>query len=111
MHASGETVPTLFVKCRACDHEFPTRIGEPEGGPSGVIISGLKLRCPKCGHEDQYSTHDFRVPSTRKGPAPGGKSEAEPNPAAEHAAKQDEAQEKLEGFSVVKPEGRSPHEG
>ena len=104
-------VPTLFVKCRKCGSEFATPIGEPKTGASGVIISGLQLRCPECGHDDQYSTADFHVPADSKGPPSGGRGSAQEDRSTEHEAKQDAAQEKLAGYGVVSPEGRSPHEG
>jgi hypothetical protein len=102
-------MPTLFVTCRSCGTEFPTRIGEPTSGPSGVIISGLLLKCPKCGKPDQYSTADFHVPAGMEGPPPEGTSTAAPSPAEEHSAKNSEAQEKYAGFGVVPPENRSTH--
>jgi hypothetical protein len=104
----GRTMPTLFVKCRACGQEFPTPIGESEPGHSGVIISGLSLRCPKCAAEDQYSTADFHVPvGSKSSPAEDG-TPTEPDLASAHHAQQGAAQEKLAGAGVVPPEGRSP---
>lgn len=105
-------MPTLFVKCRACGTDFPTRIGEPKTGvPGGVIISGLKLRCPKCGKEDQYSTQDFHVPVDTTGPPGGGRAKAEPNPTSEHEGHEEAAQQKEAGHGVVPPEDRPPGGG
>jgi DNA-directed RNA polymerase subunit RPC12/RpoP len=101
-------VPTLFVKCRACGKEFPTPIGEPKADPSGVIISGLKLRCPKCGHVAQYSTSEFHAAASSGGPPAGGLAEAEPNPTSEHEGKQTGAQEKFAGLGIVPPGDRPP---
>jgi DNA-directed RNA polymerase subunit M/transcription elongation factor TFIIS len=103
-------VPTLFVKCRACGRDFPTPIGEPKADSKGVIISGLRLRCPKCGREEQYSTADFHTLTSPA--APGGRDVAtDPDLKTEHEAKETGAQEKLAGYGIVPPEGRSPHEG
>jgi rubredoxin len=104
-------VPTLFVKCRTCGHEFPTPIGESATGRSGVIISGLVLRCPKCGADHPYSTSDFHIPSGISGPPSGGRNTAEPDLAGEHEAKQEASQEKLAGYGVVPPEDRAPPKG
>lgn len=103
-------MPTLFVKCRACGHDFPTRVGEPETGPSGVIVSGLRLRCPKCGKEDQYSTADFHFPGGTASPPSGARATDESGGAAGHEAKQHAEQEKLAGYGVVPPEDRTTHE-
>src|ERR1700691_4156072 len=97
-------MPTLCVKCRKCGTEFPTPIGEPKAGASGVIITNLQLRCTKCGTDDQYSTADFHVPAETSGPPAAGRSADDPDLANEHAAKQEAAQEKLAGFGVVPPE-------
>jgi DNA-directed RNA polymerase subunit RPC12/RpoP len=104
-------MPTLFVKCRACNQEIPSPVAEPKGDPSGVMISGLKIRCPKCGHEAEYSTADFHLPGGTGGPPSGGQVVGEESLASEHEAKLEGAQEKYAGYGVVPPEGRSPHEG
>jgi DNA-directed RNA polymerase subunit RPC12/RpoP len=104
-------MPTLFVKCRACGQEFPTPVAEPSTGAAGVMISGLQLRCPKCGHPDQYSTADFHVAPGSGGPPSGGGGTAQENLTSEHEAKVEGAQEKLSGYGVVDPEDRSTHEG
>jgi hypothetical protein len=96
-------VPTLFVKCRACGEEFPTPIGEPESGPSGVIISGLSLRCPRCNREDTYSTRDFHIPDVRDGPPEGRKGEAEENLDSEAQARNHVVESRLGGAGVVDP--------
>jgi hypothetical protein len=103
-----ETTPTLFVKCRACSTDFPTPIGEPEAGPSGVIISGLSLRCSQCHREDTYTTRDFHVPAISDGPPEGRRDEAEENRKAENQAKKAGIEERLAGAGVVTPEGRAP---
>lgn len=74
------------------------------------MIRGLTLRCPKCGREARYSSADFRPAATTGTPSGGEPSEAEPSPAAEQKAQEAEAQERFEGFGVVPPEDRSPHE-
>jgi hypothetical protein len=104
-------MPTLFVECRACHQEIPTPIAEPNQGPSGVMISSLRVHCPKCGQDGEYSTADFHVPAGTEGPAPGGRVTAHEDLASEHAAQLEGAQEKLAGLGVVQPESRSTHEG
>jgi ribosomal protein S27E len=104
-------VPTLFVKCRACGHEIPTPVAEPKTGESGVMISGLRIRCPDCGHDDQYSTADFHLPSSDQGPPGGGRALAQEDMANEHEAQQKGTQQKYAGLGIVPPEERSPHEG
>ncbi|MGA8543461.1 MAG: hypothetical protein WB947_08010 [Thermoplasmata archaeon] len=101
-------MPTLFVKCTACGAEFPTPIGEPEKGSSGVIISGLKLRCPVCHKEGAYDTADFHVPVVHDAPPEGGKAEAEENIKGEQKTKKKEPAVKLAGAVVVNPEARPP---
>ena len=83
-------------------------MSEPATGPSGVMISNLRIRCPKCGHDDQYSTADFHVPGNTDGPPSGGGGTATEDLTSEHEAKQDAAQEKFAGYGVVPPEGRPP---
>jgi DNA-directed RNA polymerase subunit RPC12/RpoP len=104
-------MPTLFVKCRACGREFPTPVAEPSTGAGGVMITGLELRCPKCGHSDQYSTADFHVLPGSGGPPFGGGGTAQENLTSEHEAKGEVAQEKLAGFGVVNPEDRPTNDG
>jgi DNA-directed RNA polymerase subunit M/transcription elongation factor TFIIS len=101
-------MPTLFVRCEACRAEFPTPIGEPEGGPSGVIISGLKLRCPKCGQERAYDTPDFYVPTVHDAPPSGRRDEAEENLEGEAEAQRQNAADRVTGAVVTNPEGRPP---
>ncbi|MGA8536398.1 MAG: hypothetical protein WB789_03270 [Thermoplasmata archaeon] len=104
-------MPTLFVKCRACGQEIPTPVAEPTSGVAGVMISSMRVRCPKCGHDDEYSTADFHQPSGTEGPVTGGRAVAQENLTNEPEATLEGAQEKLAGYGVVPPEGRSPHEG
>jgi ribosomal protein S27E len=104
-------VPTLFVRCRSCGQEIPTPVAEPVGGARGVMITGLKVRCPKCGQENLYSTGDFHLPAGAGGAAADGGAPADENLAREHEGKLEGAQVKLAGFGIVPPEGRSPHEG
>jgi len=100
-------MPTLFVNCRKCGSEFPTPIGESKPGSSGLIITGLELRCPKCGTADAYSTPDFHLPAGTAGPG-GGRDKAEEDLTSEHNAKEEARQEKYAGLGIVPPEGRSP---
>jgi ribosomal protein S27E len=109
--AEGTDVPTLFVKCRGCGHEIPTPVAEPKTGADGVMISGLRVRCPDCGRDDQYSTADFHVPPVVQGSASGGRVTAHEDLDSEHKAKEKGEQQKLAGLGIVPPEGRSPHEG
>ncbi len=103
-------MPTLFVECKKCGTEFTTPMGETNPGSSGVIITGLRLRCQKCGTEDDYSTADFHVPKSVPGSAPGSGDKAEEDLTTERNAKQEAAQEKFAGFGIVPPEGRSPRD-
>ena len=102
-----ETMPTLFVSCKECQTEFPTPIGGRETGKSGVIISSLRLRCPKCGRESEYSTPDFHI--TAGTPAQGGTAEADPS--ASHAAHEQVERQKVAAFGVVDAGGGTPHQG
>jgi len=101
-------VPTLFVKCEACGGEFPTPIGQPEGAATGIIISGLRLRCPKCGQERAYDTSDFHFPRVKGGPPPGNQAEAEENIQGEDRAMAEEPATRLAGAVVPNPEARPP---
>jgi ribosomal protein S27E len=103
-------MPTLFVKCRGCGHEIPTPVAEPKTGADGVLITALRIKCPDCGRDDQYSTADFHTPTVAKGTPGGGQNTAQENRAGEHEAKKKGEQEKLAGYGIVPPEGRSPHE-
>jgi ribosomal protein S27E len=104
-------VPTLFVKCRSCGHEIPTPVAEPKTGAEGVMITGLRIKCPDCGHDDRYSTADLHVRPTGKSSPAGAPVTSQENLAGEHEAKLKGEQEKLAGLGIVPPEGRSPHEG
>jgi hypothetical protein len=55
-------MPTLFVQCVTCRTDFPTPIAVPPATDEGVLVSGLALKCPRCGAEHRYYTKDFRVP-------------------------------------------------
>ena len=104
-------MPTLFVACRSCGREIPTPVAEPKTGAKGVMITSLRIKCPKCGHDDQYSTSDFHAPPSGKDPPAGDLVKAEEDQESEHEAKKKGEQEKLAGLGIVPPEGRSPHEG
>jgi DNA-directed RNA polymerase subunit RPC12/RpoP len=101
-------LPTLYLKCRKCAKEFPTPIGVTEAGLKGVIISGLIHRCPHCGHEDQYNTHDYHLPEGLPDPAAAETKPLAADPKLENQAKKDAASEKLAGYGVVPPEERKP---
>jgi hypothetical protein len=101
-------VPTLFVKCKTCATDFPSPIGETETGHLGLIISGLRLHCPKCGADDQFSTADFHMPMPSDGPGAAPSATAVEDIHHEHAAKQEAVQAKLAGLAIVPPEGRRP---
>ncbi len=103
-------MPTLFVKCKQCGTEFPTPMGETNPGLSGLLISGLRLRCTACGTEDDYSTLDFHVSADMPDSSVGSSDPAQADLTAEHTAKLAAAQEKAAGFGVVPPESRPPHE-
>jgi hypothetical protein len=104
----GAAMPTLFVACEACHAEFPTPIGESKPGSGGLIISGLKLRCPKCGQERAYDTPDFHVPRISDGPPSGGKAAASENLENEQATAESEPANQVIGAVVPNPEGRPP---
>ena len=65
-------MPTLFVRCRACRTEFPTRLAVGEEDRSTLVVSGLSQRCPACGTEELYYTKDVFVPPARE-PANGAR--------------------------------------
>jgi hypothetical protein len=76
-----------------------------------VIISGLQLKCPKCGKTDQFSTADFHVPEVTEAPPSGGRGTAQENLSNEHEATKEAMTDKLGGAGVIQPESRSPREG
>jgi DNA-directed RNA polymerase subunit RPC12/RpoP len=104
-------VPTLFVKCRACGREVPTPVAEPDTGAEGVMITALRIKCPSCGHDDEYSTPDFHIPASEQDPPAGATVRGEEDQDAEREAKQKAAQEKLAGLGILPPQERSPNEG
>lgn len=55
-------MPTLFVKCHACGHEFPSGVAHDVSEAGKVQFFGLLMRCPKCHSETRYSTHEFYFP-------------------------------------------------
>lgn len=71
-------MPTLFVRCRVCRTEFPTRLAVGEEDRSTLVVSGLSQRCPSCGAEELYYTKDVFVPPAPEpgGAAPAGRSSA-----------------------------------
>jgi hypothetical protein len=99
-------VPTLYVKCTACQTDFPTPLGEIQSGEAGVIISSMRLRCPKCHREGEYSTKDFHGPQD----SPGAEPAPVPDPGRDHEAHRTEQQQKLAGYGVVPPEDGTPHQ-
>lgn len=56
-------MPTLFVKCHACGHEFPSGVAYDLSEDGKVQFFGLLMRCPKCRGEGRYSTHEFHFPA------------------------------------------------
>ncbi len=105
-------MPTLFVKCRACGFDFPTGLGESETGPKGLIISSLRLRCPKCRKEEEYTTKDFHIPAgepdvVREQKVAG----TVPVPSRDHEAKKRISRRDTAAYNVVPPEEPSTHEG
>lgn len=106
------TVPTLFVKCRACGFDFPTGLGESETSPKGLIISSLRLRCPKCRKEEAYTTKDFHIPAGQPDVVQEQKDAGSvPDPARDHAAKKRISRRDGAAYNLVPPEERSTHEG
>lgn len=61
-------MPTLFVRCRACRTEFPTRLAVGDERGSTLVVSGLSQRCPACGTEELYFTKDVFVPANEVAP-------------------------------------------
>jgi hypothetical protein len=55
-------MPTLFVKCHACGHEFPSGVAHDVSEVGKVQLLGLLMRCPKCRSESRYVTHEFYFP-------------------------------------------------
>lgn len=102
-------MPTLYLKCRSCQKEFPTPIAVTEAGLHDVLITGMTHVCPHCAHADQYFTQDYHVPIELVDQL---QAPAEPL-SADHAAAVDTQTKatvsKLAGYSVVTtPEGRKP---
>lgn len=50
-------MPTLFVRCRRCASLVPTPIALQE--PSHLLVSGLRVTCPRCGTTGDFYTHDL----------------------------------------------------
>lgn len=61
--AGGCVMPTLFVRCRACGTEFPTRLAVGAEEQRTLVVSGLSQRCPACGVEELYYTKDVFAPA------------------------------------------------
>jgi hypothetical protein len=101
-------MPTLFVRCEACHAEFPTPIGESKPGTGGLIISGLKLKCPTCGQERAYDTPDFHVPKVSDAPPAGGRGKAVENLENEQETAAAVPANRLIGEDVPNPQGRPP---
>jgi len=101
-------MPTLFVRCESCRAEFPTPIGEAKPGGSGLIISGLLLKCPSCGQVRAYDTPDFYVPKVSDAPPVGGKSAAIESLQNEHLAAASEPANRVIGAVVPNPGSRPP---
>jgi hypothetical protein len=76
-------MPTLFVRCPSCNSEMPTRIAVQDLARSGLVVSGIALRCPSCRTESTFYTKDLYEPmapteaapavvsARRRGPLPG----------------------------------------
>jgi hypothetical protein len=102
-------MPTLYVKCRQCQKEFPTPIAVTEGGLHDVLITGHTHVCPECGHADQYFTQDYHVPSELVDQLKAPASPLNEDQAAAAATQTEVTASKLAGYSVVvSPEGRKP---
>jgi|GEM_PF-4773970 hypothetical protein len=101
-------MPTLFVKCEACQIEFPTPIGEANPGHSGLIVSGLVLKCPKCGQQRAYDTADFHAPQVSGAPSTSGKGRAVENLENEQTTAGTEPANRMIGAAVPNPEARPP---
>jgi hypothetical protein len=59
-------MPMLFVRCHACQIDFPSGIAPVADVPGGVLLVNVLERCPACGDLTPYSTHEFHF----AGPAP-----------------------------------------
>lgn len=55
-------MPMLFVRCHACHQPFPSGIAHDEADAGKVQMLGVIERCPKCGDEGRYDTHEFFFP-------------------------------------------------
>jgi hypothetical protein len=90
---------------------MPSPVGESHSGPTDVIIRSLRARSPRWGLEDVYSTADFHEPAVPDGIRSPEPEMVGPSLAEEHRADAEQGQERLAGYAVVPPAGRSPHEG
>ncbi len=64
-------MPSFFVRCPNCATAFPTRLASTEADRVPIVVSGLALRCPRCGLEESYFTKDLFIPPAPSG-GPGG---------------------------------------
>jgi hypothetical protein len=103
--------PTLVVDCRRCHREIPTPVAESSSGGSGALVTQLRVRCPNCGLDNDYSSADCHPSTKLSAPPTAGPGLASENLASEHDAKLKGDQARIAGYGVVPPEGRSPHEG
>jgi hypothetical protein len=102
-------MPTLFLRCRSCDAEFPTPIAVTEEGLGGVMITGMLHRCPSCGEENDYSTHDYFIPTSASSANSADATVGGDNAANEETERNAEV-DRLSGFGVERdpPSGRRP---
>lgn len=78
-------MPTLYVRCPRCEALFPTPLAVTDLRTTGLLVSGLPLRCPACREEQSFFTKDLRVlsdptPESRTGPGGTRARGAEPVP-------------------------------
>jgi hypothetical protein len=107
-------MPTLFVRCVVCRSGFPTPLALPLATDGGLLVSGLALKCPRCGAERRYYTKDFRVPrvspESRKAPTSSGhrKSKASESTPLEWSSNLATGPRQWVGATVLTAEGARP---
>ncbi len=89
-------MPGLFLECKSCGKSFPSRIGVNEDARHGVSMNGVRHQCPSCGHEGEYFTPDYFVPTET-----GERGAEEPAPPVESTERPEEVEaRRLAGYGV-----------
>jgi hypothetical protein len=78
-------MPTLYLVCHACHKEFPSTISVADPPAKDVLMSSDRQKCPHCGVESEYFTHEYHLPHVAE-PAADAKESGKPSPEGEAAA-------------------------